>query len=343
MAALPPAYPTASYQPAIEMLAAEQQGGYGDVSSYVAAPTYAPPLHVTEVVHPPYQLGGYGQQASASYLPPNYAYSGVAGPTYSYQPPVASFAPSYSPGIIEPAIGSYGSPMAMQGRLSFVPPGTGSYVPSPPPAGPPPKLTEGIPDPASVEAQKRQYEKSIEAQLKQEQTHLNQRNQAQKQLLQQHVEAQKAQYNLQMDQYLRQQAMEIDQQGNVELIQLQQAAMNQKKTLEQQASALCLEFQQRKVQEEMMMREYLIHKEYYESGVKLMQQYQKQQPPAPNGSFAARPGGVSIGQYGGLSSLQPTASYYVPTVPTGASQYVPTVPTGVAPHVVHQPSVHHRS
>lgn len=208
--------------------------------------------------------------------------------------------------------------------LSYVPPGnTGSYVA--PPSGPPPKLTEGIPDPASVEAQKRQYEKSIEAQLKQEQSHLSQRNQAQKQMLQQQVEAQKAQYNLQMDQYLRQQAMAIDQQGNAEMIQLQEAAMNQKMTLESQASALCLEYQQRKVQEEMMMREYKIQKEYYESGVKLMQQYQQEQRrgpgPVPNGSLAARPTGVSIGQYphGAPGGLQPTASHYLPTGHTGVA------------------------
>merc|ERR1719440_1444440 len=106
----------------------------------------------------------------------------------------------------------------------------GSYVPAPGP--PPPRLTEGYPDPASVESQKKAYSKSIEAQLKQETGILAQRNQATKQMLAQTVQAQKAQYNPQMDQYLQQQAMAVDQQATAEMMMLQEAAMQYKNALE---------------------------------------------------------------------------------------------------------------
>merc|ERR1719191_810682 len=95
----------------------------------------------------------------------------------------------------------------------------GSYTP--PPAGPPPKLTEGMPDPDSVETQRAAYSKSIEAQLRQETGHLAQRNAAEKKILQQAIQAQKAQLSLQLDQYLHQQAMALDQQANAEMMMLQ--------------------------------------------------------------------------------------------------------------------------
>lgn len=153
---------------------------------------------------------------------------------------------------------------------------SGSFVAAP--GMPPPKLTDGMPDPSSVESQKNAYSKKIEASLRHETSMLAQRNQAQKQSLAQMVQSQKAQYNLQMDQYLQQQAMAVDQQANAEMMMLQEAATAQKMALEQQAAGLTLEYQQRKAQEEMMAREYQIQKQYFDAEQKLAAQYQKQLP-----------------------------------------------------------------
>merc|ERR1719247_1272210 len=187
---------------------------------------------------------------------------------------------SYTPNVLEAPPGSSHAvatttyPLVMHSPQQAAPQQTGSYVSAP--GQPPPKLTEGMPDPSSVESQKQAYSKSIEAQLRQETGQLAQRNQAQKQALAQMVQQQKAQYNLQMDQYLQQQAMAVDQQANAEMMMLQEAAMAQKMALEQQAAGLTLEFQQRKAQEEMMAREYQIQRQYYDAEQKLASVYQKQ-------------------------------------------------------------------
>jgi len=246
-------------------------------SQYIAAPTYLPTVHVSE--GGPYANAIPYSQGALSYQPAPASSSYIARPSYQ-PPPMYGGAVSYTPPIVEGVpqmMSSSGMPpVAYSSQVVVQQPGQnpGSYVSAPGP--PPPKLTEGIPDPTSVEKQKLEYSKSIEAQLRQETGALAQRNQAQKQSLAQMVQQQKAQYNLQMDQYLQQQAMAVDQQANAEMMMLQEAAMAQKMALEQQAAGLTLEYQQRKAQEEMMAREYQIQKQYFDAEQKLAAQYQKQ-------------------------------------------------------------------
>jgi len=237
-------------------------GSYAAPTTYAApSAAYAGPQSYSPIPSTQYVQGQapYSPIPSSQYMPAQQVYGG------SYQPPAQQYTgtSSYTPAVVDGAM--YGQ----QG-----PPQTGSYVSAPGP--PPPKLTEGMPDPSSVESQKLAYSKSIEAQLRQETGALAQRNQAQKQSLAQMVQQQKAQYNLQMDQYLQQQAMAVDQQANAEMMMLQEAAMAQKMALEQQAAGLALEYQQRKAQEEMMAREYQIQKQYWDAEQKLAAQYQKQ-------------------------------------------------------------------
>jgi len=227
-------------------------------------------------------LGPYAAPGPALYSPmPTTAY--IAGGSYQPPPTVmgpASYTPAEQQGMSMQVVGATTTyPLVMQQQQQQQQPlqtqaSTGSYVSAP--GQPPPKLTEGMPDPGSVESQKQAYSKSIEAQLRQETGQLAQRNQAQKQALAQMVQQQKAQYNLQMDQYLQQQAMAVDQQANAEMMMLQEAAMAQKMALEQQAAGLTLEYQQRKAQEEMMAREYQIQRQYFDAEQKLAAQYQKQ-------------------------------------------------------------------
>jgi hypothetical protein len=203
----------------------------------------------------------------------------------------------------------------------------GSYVP--PPTGTPPKLTEGLPDPTSVERQKAAYAKSIEANLRNETGQLKQRNQEQKKQLQKAIESQNAQYSLQLDQYLQQAAMAIDQQANAEMMMLQEAAMQQKMALEQQATSLSLEFQQKKAQEEMLAREYQIQKRYHEEEVKLHATYQKQH--GLNSRPQPQEGGPPGGAPGGTMAGGP----YVPPVVHQAGP-------GLQPSMTHlQPSMTH--
>jgi len=275
-------YPTASFTPVIESIegapTVETLSQGLAPSNYIQPATYAPTVYVTEQA--PYGASPYG--GPPSYTPaPTASYMG--GPASYQPPPMGAYGgtPSYTPNVVESMSPMrYGGPVSqtiyMPSQSVVMPQQgqTGSFVPAPGP--PPPKLTEGMPDPSSVESQKVAYSKSIEAQLRQETGALAERNQKQKQSLAQMVQQQKAQYNLQMDQYLQQQAMAVDQQANAEMTMLQEAAMAQKMALEQQAAGLTLEYQQKKAQEEMMAREYQIQKQYFEAEQKLAATYQKQ-------------------------------------------------------------------
>merc|ERR1719162_1750467 len=150
-----------------------------------------------------------------------------------------------------------------------------------PPQGPPQpqKLTEGFPDPAAVEQQKAAYGKALEAQLKAQSDELSKRSQAEKQALLEQAAQSKAHFNLQIDTALQQQARALDEQTNAQMLALQEAAVQQKSTLEGQAAGLKLEFEQKKAQEDMMIRQYEIQKQYYEANVKLQTQMQQLGPP----------------------------------------------------------------
>merc|ERR1711933_43199 len=67
-------------------------------------------------------------------------------------------------------------------------------------------------------------------------------------------------------------AMMVDQQANAQLMRLQERAAEYKMVLEQQASALKMEYAEKKSLEDMQMRQYEIQKSYYDSQRSLYQQ-----------------------------------------------------------------------
>merc|ERR1719162_2496634 len=146
---------------------------------------------------------------------------------------------------------------------------------------PPQKLTDGFPDPVAVEQQKVAYAKSLEQQLKAQSEEVAKRSDSEKQALVQQAAQSKAHFNLQIDTALQQQARALDEQTNAQMLALQEAAVQQKSTLEGQAAGLKLEFEQKKAQEDMMIRQYEIQKKYYEANQKLQAQLQQVAPQQP--------------------------------------------------------------
>jgi hypothetical protein len=156
-----------------------------------------------------------------------------------------------------------------------------------PPAGQPPappqKLTEGFPDPASVEQQKAQYAASLEAQLKAQSEELTKQSDIEKKLLAEQAAAAKAHFNLQVDTALQQQARALDEQTNAAMLAVHEKAVQQKSALENQAAGLKMEFEQKKAQEGMLIRQYEIQKQYYEKQMQLESQRQQLAPRPPMG------------------------------------------------------------
>jgi len=144
-----------------------------------------------------------------------------------------------------------------------------------PPAGPPPKLTDNIPDPSSVDRQKLQHARGLLERLQSETAILTQQNQVRKAMLAQYGAQQKAQHATQVDSDLQRQAMEVEQRGNQQLLQLQQAVMGQTMALEQQAAGLTLRYQCQLVEEDRLQKDYQIQRQFYQSEMQILGKMQQ--------------------------------------------------------------------
>jgi len=195
-------------------------------------------------------------------------------------------------------------------------------------------LTEGMPDPASVEQQKAAYARSLDAQLKERSEAVAKRSQMEKEMLRQQAAQQKAQFNLQIDQQLQATAMALDEQTNAQMLALQEAAVQQKSALESQAAGLKLEYEQRKAQEDMMIRQYEIQKQYYEAQQKMLSQLPSLYPGLPP---SAVPGANPGAPPPGTVAMPPgaVAMPVMPGAPAGSGVYqpaqAPRPPTASAP------------
>merc|ERR1719395_452914 len=92
-----------------------------------------------------------------------------------------------------------------------------SYVPMPAPAapvGPPSSVLAGMPDPATIAKQKDGYMKTLDEQLKQGTTVLDQQMKYQKDYLYAQADQQKKQYIMEVDQQVKTQEMGLSQQYN---------------------------------------------------------------------------------------------------------------------------------
>lgn len=222
----------------------------------------------------------------------------------------------------------------------------------------PSSLTAGLPDPRAVEMQKQQYTKSLDDQLQHGEEMLKAQQKHQADYVRQSNEQSKREYCMQVDQQMKQQELDICKQYNEQLMLLQQTAQHQKWALEQQAHQLVTEYNQKKVQEEIMLQAFKMEKQQYEAQLKYHQEMQKlqvgqaqvqaqaqaqqssfpvshqlQQPQAamfplqPMGSFA--PPLTPHQQYAAPVISARPASYVAPApatmVPPPPTSYVPTM------------------
>lgn len=120
----------------------------------------------------------------------------------------------------------------------------------------PPRLTSGIPDPAAIAKQREQYLRALDDQEKQAITLLEQQRAHQTGLLRAQGEQQKKKYALEVDQQAAQNEMVLTQQFSEQTMQLNKQYSTQRGILEQQASQLIVDWQQKKATEDMQQRQY---------------------------------------------------------------------------------------
>merc|ERR1719343_454895 len=195
----------------------------------------------------------------------------------------------------------------------------------------PRSLTAGMPDPASIDHQKHQYSRAIDLELQKEAQQVQALAQREKQMLMMRSQQEKAQSYVTIDQYATYGNMYVDDQTLAEVAFLQAESAQHRQVLEQQASALALEYNQRKAQEDMMMRQYQIQSQYYNNSQKLYgMQEQVQRGVIPQGLFGgsiAQPGTAAPGTVLYDSARQGAGMVPGASMVTGAAQQM----TGMIP------------
>eukprot|EP00927_Polykrikos_kofoidii_P086180 TRINITY_DN9581_c0_g1_i1.p1 TRINITY_DN9581_c0_g1~~TRINITY_DN9581_c0_g1_i1.p1 ORF type:complete len:631 (+),score=114.69 TRINITY_DN9581_c0_g1_i1:263-1894(+) len=295
----------------------------------VASPSYSAPV-VTAAPVVMTAVPGASLAATTRGVPaaPQVTY---AAPVRPYAAPTAAVAgtsiPSYTAPVqyVQSAPAVVAAPMQQAQSVAAFP---AMLHPGNPPQMPP-KLTEGMSDPASIEHVKGLYSKGLDEQLEQGIKIVEQQNAAQKQALREQMQQQKQRYDVQVDAQLKQQELTAEQETNYKLMNLQAAAHEHKAMLEQQANQAVLEYHQRKVQDDFASQQYEYQRKAYEKQIELQRDLQaemmrhqqqmtgggaQQAQREACGSYAAPPpqSMASVHSYHGGSMPQAASSSYTP-------------------------------
>jgi len=193
-----------------------------------------------------------------------------AGPVAASFTPGAAYGATYAPATASfQAAATPMAPTAVTAVRAEVPAGAHPLAsawrqPLPPPK-PPPSLLDGFPEPASVEAQKADYERSLDQQLQHSTALLEQKHKATLDFIRAKNEQQKRHSAAAIDHQMMQSELELQTKYNEQMMLLSQVAMQRKLELEKQASTLTVEYTVRKEKDQLMMDDYTLHARYFEA------------------------------------------------------------------------------
>jgi hypothetical protein len=221
----------------------------------------------------------------------------VAAPAYAAAPAVVQ-TPSYVP-----------APVMPQGTVMQVPTQKASFVapPAMPPmvqqqfavaARAPPsvpmKLTEGIPDPQSIEAQKKAYSAALDKQLKEAADTVAKETAIEKQMVEFKIKKDIAMHDLAVDEQLTEQLALVDEQATQAQCQLKKALVDRNVQLNSQASSLVADYKMKAMMDDLNRKKVEFEKAYVSNEMVMAQQYGQQVAMAntPTIAYAAPPGAV---------------------------------------------------
>lgn len=193
--------------------------------------------------------------------------------------------------------------------------------------GVPPGPSSAIPDPESISKQKKNYERSIDAELDQKIKMADQELRQRKEALRAQMEQSLAMYKTQLEQSTKQQELALDQEYAQMRMQMQQTQMQQKALLEQQASSLAMEYQQRKIAEEWQMQQDSMHKEMYTLQQRMQQEMEEHQRQAAE--LQQQHQQHMQAQYAAAGGAPPQAQYGAPGAPPVVYAAAPGAPPAV--------------
>lgn len=214
-----------------------------------------------------------------------------------------------------------------------------------PPSAPPPSLTANLPDPGAVQQQKDAHLKVLDDQLKEGLAKVTAQTKEKRMVMLAQAEKQKVDFGLMVDAEVRLQELDLDKQFLSVVQFVKQEATRQRAMLEQQAAQLAFQYQEKKVEEDMLAQQFELHKQQHA----IQETIQRQAPIDPLRSLVPMPVPNQAQQTRGLP-ISPTPSAiprpimdmevrsvqnnsYMPPVMAApqvytSSSYVPQVVTG---------------
>jgi len=217
------------------------------------APTYAAAPTMTSMYATPgasmYMPASQYAAAPATYAAP--MVETVGAPQVQY---VTTQAPSY---VAAPAMVEYAAPVAQ------------FMVPAPV------SLTQGMTEPAKLDAERVAYEKALAAQLKKQSDATMQEASIKKQMLEQTAKKNLAEYQLQIEEQLKMSCLQVDQEAQNMINGLKEAAITQQTAREENAAIAVADYNKKKALEDMAVKSYQLQKTWYDNEMRLTAEYQK--------------------------------------------------------------------
>jgi hypothetical protein len=160
-----------------------------------------------------------------------------------------------------------------------------------PPALPvaPYKLTEGIPTPEQINAQKQGYSAALDKQLKEATDTVAKETAIEKEMVKFNAAKSIALFENQVDEKLIESLAAEDERGTIALLELKKALVERNLQLSGQASNLTMDYQLKAVQTEWAQKRYAFEQQYAKAETGLQEQMNRQEAIANTGTTYAAP------------------------------------------------------
>jgi len=139
----------------------------------------------------------------------------------------------------------------------------------------PRKLTEGMTEPAKLDAERVAYEKALAAQLKKQSDACLAEASIKKQMMEQTAKKQLAEYQLQIEEQTKMSMLQIDQEAQNLINSLKEAAITQQTAREEQAAIAAAAYVKAKALEDFGIKSYNLQKTWFDKETQLQTEYQK--------------------------------------------------------------------
>jgi len=139
----------------------------------------------------------------------------------------------------------------------------------------PVKLTQGMTEPAKLDAERVAYEKALAAQLKKQSDATLQEASIKKQMMEQTAKRQLAEYQLQIEEQLKMACLTLDQEAENLINGLKEAAITQQTAREEQAAVAAASYMKAKALEDFSIKSYQLQKTWFDKETQLTNEYQK--------------------------------------------------------------------